>query len=222
MIWSDLQDDFCSHLSADYSFHSQQAGKSFKFAIQIYPKGNSKKGTSVNDVGVYLVNKNLENVGVSASIYLANQVHKKEFSAVVKANGGRGFPSFLSRETLADNKSSYLPAGHLDIICRFTFYVYKNMKPVGDVALFSKEPLKISMERLLCDTTLSDIIITSGNESFPCHRSILANRYFFTPPKVFSTWPCTFFRPCTNGIARIILSTLGENKSLLCLVLSNQ
>ena len=175
LIWSDLQDDFCSHLSADYSFHSQQAGKSFRFAIQIYPKGNSKKGTSVNDVGVYLVNKNLENVGVSASIYLANQVHKKEFSAVVKANGGRGFPSFLSRETLVDNKSTYLPAGHLDIICRFTFYVYKNMKPVGN-ALFSKEPLKISMERLLCDTTLSDIIITSGNESFPCHRSILANR----------------------------------------------
>ena len=161
-----------------------------------------------------MVNKNLENVGVSASISLANQVHKKEFSAVVKANGGRGFPSFLSRETLADNKSSYLPAGHLDIICRFTFYVYKNMKPVGDVALFSKEPLKISMERLLCDTTLSDIIIMSGSESFPCHRSILANRYFFTRPnKFFSTWPSTFFRPCINGIARIILSTLGENKS---------
>lgn len=178
MIWADLQDELSSHFSSTHSFYSQQLKESLKFSLQIYPKGQTEDNT--DEVGIFLFNENSEKVGVSASIHLANQIRKKEFSKAIEADSGWGFPGFITCKELAENKLTYLPQGHLDIHCQFTFYIYAENKPTRLEAAKSCEPLKDSMRRLLVDATLSDTIIVCGQERFHCHRGILANRFIVT------------------------------------------
>ena len=173
MVWAELQDQGSSHYSSVYSFYSQNSKKNFKFSLQIDPRGEEDKEKDDDDIGVYLMNNNSEKIGVSASFSVANKGKLREFSSAIEANSGHGYSNFLTRAELAENKTTYLPEGHLHIHCQFALFIYEKKMTSKAETL---ESLKDSMQRLLIDASLYDTTIICGEEKLPCHGSILANR----------------------------------------------
>ena len=171
----ELQDKFSSHNSSVYSFFSQKSRKDFKFSLEINPRGTND-GNNESGVGIFLINNNSEKVGVSATFYLANQFRKTEFYKAMDAHSNWGYTSYITIKELIQNRAVCLPEGHLDIHCKFTFYIHEKKLPSEATTDVTLESLKDSMQRLLIDATLSDTTILCGEEKFHCHGSILANR----------------------------------------------
>ena len=130
---------------------------------------------NLDAVYIYLDSKNPETIGLTGSMYLADKLYEEKFTVAVSTTPCVGLK--LSCTELAKNQSTCLPDGHLDIHCRFTVSSYENQmsKKTGKV-MKTLEPLKDSMARLLNDSTLSDVVIKSGNETFHCHKIILTHR----------------------------------------------
>ena len=174
LTWAAMQGNNSSHISADYSYYSKQANKKFTFNLQIYPRGKKGFGNEGN-VCVYLVSNLPEVVGLTGSMCFGNRLEEETFTLPIWRSLCASIR--VGRTKLAQEQSTYLPEGHLDIHCRFTVSSYEKKKSRIRAATKTPEPLKESMQRLLSDPTLSDLVINSGNEKFHCHKIILANRY---------------------------------------------
>ena len=145
--------------------------RSILFTLRIQREEDEEEDD--DNIGVYLVNNNSEKIGVSASFSIANKGKLREFDSVIEENSGYGYPRFLTHAKLTENKTTYLPEGHLHIHCQFALFIYEKKMTSKAETL---ESLKDSMQRLLIDATLYDTMIICGEEKLPCHGSILANR----------------------------------------------
>jgi hypothetical protein len=178
--WAELKETGYREFSSVFNFDFPEAKKSYSFSLRLDPKGEPDKEETKDKVGLYLVNKNSETLGIKYSFSSLNHQGKeleqvsftRQFKGLI---GGWGTTKFTTLSKLIASSEVLLPDGCLHIRCKFTIFQGKVVQPVISPNLESPSYICLqTMKKLMTDDTFSDFKIVCDDEAFYCHKNIVA------------------------------------------------
>jgi hypothetical protein len=178
--WAKLKETGYQQNSSIFSFNFPEIKKCYKFTLCLHPKGEDGKEENKDKVGLYLHNKNSEKLDIKYSFSLLNSHGRKSekcsgSSSFPALTGSWGWKQFTTLSKLTASPEVLLPDGCLHIRCKFTIFKVKVVRPV--ILPNPESPYHIShqtMKKLLTNDTFSDFKIVCDDETFNCHKNIVA------------------------------------------------
>jgi hypothetical protein len=177
--WAEVKEIGYSKESTVFKFNFPEVKKCYKFSLDLQPKGEQRKEETKDNVGLFFCNKNFETLEIRYSFSLldelGNEFGKTSYSKTLKGlNDNWGSTDFTTRSKLATYQQ-LLPGGCLHIRCKFTIFHVEVVRPVISPNLESPSHIRLqTMEKLLTDDTFSDFKIVCDDETFYCHKNIVA------------------------------------------------
>ena len=178
LAWASSRDLGSGTFSPEFKFEFPEGG--FTFQISVKPKGQSGKKETKEEVGFFIYNRNDEELNIKATFSLLGsggaRFNEWSFTNTLAAKAGLGIHKLTTLAELAANQQTKLPGGHLQLRVDFTIYLHDPGSAAPRRTWAPRESLQDSMGRLMRDSDTSDFKIVCGDEAFPCHQNIMANK----------------------------------------------
>ena len=154
-----------TQMSRDFIFFFPEADKFFKFALAMNPTHYCGR-RPFSYASLCFINRNSEDLEIS-TIFRRSEMGRH----VIKAQSEEKmfYSANLTEEFIQGNLQI-----HIDF--SLSYAIFENVDP----------KLHETQKRLLTDAAFVDFTIECGNEEFPCHKAILANRSDFFARLFFS------------------------------------
>jgi hypothetical protein len=177
--WAKVKEIGYSKESAVFKFNFPEVKKCYKFSLSLRPKGEPDKEETQDQVGIFINNINSETLGIKFTVSLIDklgtEVDKFSFSKPLKGFGNRGWQKLTTRSKLAASAGILVPDGCLHIRCKFTIFHVEVVRSVISPNLESPSHICLqTMKKLMTDDTFSDFKIVCDDETFYCHKNIVA------------------------------------------------
>jgi hypothetical protein len=178
--WAEVKEIGYSKESTVFKFNFPEVKKCYKFSLSLRPKGEPDKEETQDQVGIFINNINSETLGIKFTVSLIDKLGAEVETASdsmpsLKSNNGWGFSNFTTRSWLTAFPKLFLLDGCLHIRCKFTIFDVEVVRSVISPDLESPSHAHLqTMEKLLTDNTFSDFKIICDDQTFYCHKCIVA------------------------------------------------
>jgi hypothetical protein len=162
--------------SGIFDFKFDDVEETYKFELTINPRPTEDG----EDATIAVVNRNIFNVGIKATLTLGNFDNKKDLqnqrhnhsrTSVDNIDSGEAFYFPIPRQWITENLLSWVD---LSIKCKIL--LFRSICGLEEPKL-PRESTTESLDRLLSEKTLSDFVIACRDKTrIDCHRAILANK----------------------------------------------